>query len=146
MAVKSVLGGKSVEEKKEEYPWKKKKGMGTPLAEYSEAGPFTCASCWYLISTEPREDPHGQCSEPHMLADPDTKKVKRGGKTLAVVNKQFGCCRFIDPVKLEPPKPEFLFAGDREEEAEEHEEMNEGETVEESPEAEKKEEEEENED
>ncbi len=125
MAVKDILGSKSKEAKKGEYPWKKKQGMGTPVAEYSEAGPFVCRSCWYLKSTEPRKDAKGYCNEPHMLADPDTKKVKLDKQTFAVVNKDFGCCRFIDPVKPAVPKPEFLFVGDPEEESEEHEEMTE---------------------
>lgn len=126
MLVKNVLGSKAVEKKKKEYPWSKKRGMGTSVSEYSEAGPFACRSCWYLISMEPRKDPEGYCNEPHMLKDPDTEKIKKDGKTFAIVNKERGCCRFIDIVKPSEPKKEFIFAGDPEEEAEEHEEMNEG--------------------
>lgn len=119
--VKNILGSKSDDEK----PEVKKRGMGTPLAEYSEAGPFSCAACWYLMSTEPRKDPQGFCDEPHMLRDPKTEKAVVGGTTFAVVDKHHGCCRFIDPVKPTGPREEFVFAGDSEEESEEHHEMSE---------------------
>lgn len=120
MAVKNILGGK-----KDEYPWKKEEGMGTELAEYSEAGPFNCAGCWYLQSTEPRKDPKGLCNEPHMIKDPETDKVTTGGKTFAIVDKVHGCCRFIDPVKHSKVNEKFVFAGDLEEESEEHHELSE---------------------
>jgi hypothetical protein len=126
MAAKDVLGSKSIEKKKTEYPWKKTKGMGTPTAEYSESGPFSCGVCWYLKCSEPRKDPEGLCNEPHMLHDPDTEKTVVDGKPYAVVNKYMGCCRFIDPVDIGERKKEFVFAGDPEEESEEHEEMAEG--------------------
>ncbi len=117
--VKNVLGSKA------EYPWKKTQGMGTPLAEYSEAGPFSCGQCWYLQSAEPRKDPQGLCNEPHMLRDPKTEKTEEDGKTFAVVDKHHGCCRFIDPVKPTEPRAKFVFAGDSAEESEEHHEMSE---------------------
>jgi len=120
MAVKNILGGK-----KDKYPWKKEEGMGTPLAEYSEAGPFNCAGCWYLQSVEPRKEPKGLCNEPHMLKDPETDKVTVGGTTFAIVDKVHGCCRFIDPVKHCSVNEKFVFAGDPEEESEEHHEMSE---------------------
>lgn len=124
--VKSVLGSKA--DKKNEYPWKKTQGMGTPVAEYSEAGPFSCGSCWYLQSMEPRKDPQGFCNEPHMLRDPKTEKIVLGDdQTFAVVDKHHGCCRFIDPVKPTEPNEKFVFAGDPEEESEEHHEMSEDE-------------------
>jgi hypothetical protein len=126
MSVKNVLGGKTLKEKKLEYPWSKEQGMGTPLAEYSESGPFSCSVCWYLKCAEPRKDPEGLCNEPHMLHDPDTKKQVVKGQPYATVNKYFGCCRFIDPVDTGEPKKEFVFAGEPEEESEEHEEMAEG--------------------
>jgi hypothetical protein len=112
--VKNVLGSKD----KEDAP--QKHGMGTPVAEYSEAGPFSCGQCWYLQSTEPRKNPQGLCNEPHMLRDPKTEKTDVDGTTFAVVDKVHGCCRFIDPVKPTEPREEFVFAGDSEEEAEEH--------------------------
>lgn len=118
--VKNVLGSK-----KSEYPWKKTQGMGTPVAEYSEAGPFSCGQCWYLQSMEPRKEPQGFCNEPHMLRDPKTEKLTVGDKTFAVVDKHHGCCRFIDPVKPTEPREKFVFAGDSEEESEEHHEMSE---------------------
>jgi hypothetical protein len=114
--VGKILGGKA---KSTDQP-KETGGMGTPVAEYSEAGPFSCGMCWYLQSQEPRQDPLGLCNEPHMLRDPKTEKTKEGGKTFAVVDKVHGCCRFIDPVKPTEPREEFVFAGDSEEEAEEH--------------------------
>ena len=115
-AAGKVLGGK---EKKSDQP-KETGGMGTPVAEYSEAGPFSCGMCWYLQSQEPRQDPLGLCNEPHMLRDPKTEKTTEGGTTFAIVDKVHGCCRFIDPVKPTEPREEFVFAGDSEEEAEEH--------------------------
>jgi hypothetical protein len=118
MAVKDVLGSQN-ENNKPEY---KKRGMGTPTAEYSEAGPFSCGSCWYLQSMEPRKEPQGLCNEPHMLRDPKTEKMTAGAQTFAVVDKVHGCCRFIDPVKPTEPKEKFVFAGDSEAEFEEHEE------------------------
>lgn len=113
--VKKVLG--SAKDKKAS---KETGGMGTPVAEYSEAGPFSCGQCWYLQSMEPRKDPKGFCNEPHMLRDPKTAKVTVGDTTFAIVDKVHGCCRFIDPVKPTEPDEKFVFAGDSHEEAEEH--------------------------
>lgn len=114
MKAKEVLGSKK---EKEDI---KSRGMGTRTAEYSEAGPFSCMNCWYLDSTEPRSEAKGHCNEAHMLRDPEVEKEKVGGKKLAVVNKFYGCCRFIDPVVPRDRKNKFVFAGDPEEEAEEH--------------------------
>jgi hypothetical protein len=94
--------------------------MGTRIAEYSEAGPFSCMNCWYLQSVEPKKESHGLCSEEHMLRDPEVKKKTSGGKKLAVVNKFFGCCRYVDPVVNGDRNKKFVFAGSPEEEAKEH--------------------------
>ena len=93
------------------------KGMGTPLAEYGEDGPYHCINCWYLSSLEPRGEPLGRCTEPHMLRDPKTKKDEQG---MAIVNKMHGCCRWVDPVKCEGVDPDFVFANDSDKEEEEH--------------------------
>src|SRR6266436_1587779 len=115
MAVKDLLGSK-LDDESAEY---KQKGMGTPVAEYSESGPFSCLNCWYLKSTEPRKETHGLCSEPHMLKDPAVKKVSVDEKSYAIVNKFFGCCRYVDPVDPGERSEEFTFVGDSEEESEE---------------------------
>jgi hypothetical protein len=92
-------------------------GMGTPVAEYAEDGPYHCMDCWYLASQEPRAEPRGRCNEPHMLKDP---KVKKDAQGMAIVHKQRGCCRFVDPVKHEPVDKDFVFAKDSKEEEKEH--------------------------
>jgi hypothetical protein len=123
MPVKTILGarpGPAIDEDPDEYPWKKKHGMGTKLAEYSASGPFYCALCWYLKSIEPRKDAEGLCSEPHMIDDPETKKSKIGKTPYAVVDKWRGCCRFIDPVARGERDKDFVYEGDPEEESEEH--------------------------
>jgi hypothetical protein len=126
MAVKDVLGGKTVEEKKKSYPWLKKKAMASAIAEYTEVTPRACIACWYLISAEPRKDPEGLCNLPQMLSDPDTKKKTVNGKQYAIVSKFLGSCRFLDPVDPGKPKKAFVVRGEAEEEYHEHEEMNEG--------------------
>lgn len=117
--IKNILGSKSDDEKPAEY---KKRGMGTRTAEYSEAGPFSCAYCWYLVSLEPKEEATGLCSESHMLADSDTHKTEENGKLFAVVNKFYGCCRYVDPVDKGEPTKKFVFQGNPQEESEEHSE------------------------
>ena len=93
------------------------KGMGTSLAEYGEDGPYHCMDCWYLSSREPRSEPLGRCNEPHMMKDEKTKKDETG---LAIVNKEHGCCRFVDPVKCEGVDPDFVTANDSKKEEKEH--------------------------
>jgi len=93
------------------------KGMGTPVAEYGEDGPYHCINCWYLQNLEPRGEPLGRCNEPHMMKDPKTKKDESG---LAIVNKKYGCCRYVDPVKCEGVDEKFVFAHDSDKEEKEH--------------------------
>jgi hypothetical protein len=92
-------------------------GMGTPVAEYGEDGPYHCINCWYLASAEPRGEPLGRCNESHMLKDPKVKKDEQG---MAIVNKMLGCCRFVDPIKCEGADKDFVFAKDSKEEEKEH--------------------------
>jgi hypothetical protein len=100
----------------------KENGMGTPIAEYAEDGPYHCQDCWFLKSREPKSEARGSCNEPHMLIDPKTIKIRdMGGKVIAAsVHKEFGCCRFVDPVKPGAREDNFVFAKNPEEEAEEH--------------------------
>jgi hypothetical protein len=104
------------------FPEIKEKGMGTPLAEYAEDGPYHCQDCWFLKSREPKSEARGMCNEPHMLADPETIKIRDAeGKIVAVsVHKEFGCCRFVDPVKPGARDDNFIFANNPKEESEEH--------------------------
>lgn len=92
-------------------------GMGTPVAEYGEDGPYHCSNCWFLQNLEPRGEPLGRCNEPHMLKDPKVKKDEHG---LAIVNKRLGCCRFVDPVRCEGSDKDFVFAKPSKEEEKEH--------------------------
>ena len=68
-------------------------GIGTPLAEYAETGPYHCENCVFVIL---RNKAHtvGLCSEKHMLKDQKTTKNSKG---LAVVKLITGCCRFVKP-------------------------------------------------
>lgn len=108
--VRDVLGGDS-------------DPKGTAIAEYAEDGPYHCMDCWYLKSRDPRSNPLGYCNEPHMLKDPKTQKAEIGGAKVAVVNKQRGCCRFVDPVQPGDARRKFIYADDLDEEAEEHDEV-----------------------
>lgn len=67
-------------------------GIGTPIAGYSEEGPFHCDDCIFIVKRS--EDGRGLCKETHMKADPKVKKNKKG---LAIVKLQTGCCEYVDP-------------------------------------------------
>jgi hypothetical protein len=111
------LHAAALESEEVEASGEMEKGMGTPLAEYSEDGPFSCMDCWYLQNREPRSEPKGRCNEPHMMKDPKTKKDDTG---LAIVNKRHGCCRWVDPVKCEGVDEDFVVANDSKKEEKEH--------------------------
>jgi len=114
MAVKHVLGSKPKEKAD------KKKGEGTSVAEYSEGGPYSCFACWYLKSVEPRKETHGLCTEPHMLRDPEVKKVTIEDDTYAVVQKYLGCCRYVDAIDPGERNEDFTSDESSEDEAAEH--------------------------
>lgn len=74
-------------------PSKKTKTMGTPIAEYSEEGPFHCEDC---ILQKPISDKRGACKEPHVLTDMKKGLIKKDKKSgLAEINLEHGCCRWI---------------------------------------------------
>lgn len=67
-------------------------GIGTPVAGYSEKGPFSCGNCRFL--KKKNKQGLGLCNEEHMKADPKVKKWKNG---MAIVKVETGCCEYVDP-------------------------------------------------
>jgi len=73
------------------------RGIGTPVAEYSELGPFHCEDCVFAVGKT--NDDEGLCNEKHMLKDNKVKTHKESG--LKIVNLETGCCRFVKPPEKE---------------------------------------------
>lgn len=89
---KEILGGKSG------------RGMGTPLAEYDETGPYHCEDCHFLKGRNNGKDSifrdakgKGRCDERHMIKDPKTVKDSQGRP---IVDIEKGCCRFVNNKNL----------------------------------------------
>jgi hypothetical protein len=79
------------------------RGIGTPVAEYATSGPYSCQNCHFLKGRNNGKDKiyedsdgEGRCDERHMKKDP---KVKHDSDGLAIVNIEYGCCRFVSPMK-----------------------------------------------
>lgn len=87
MAAKDRLGS--------QFP--KAHGIGTPIAGYSEEGPFHCEDCIYMSRPQ---NGRGLCKEKHVLADMKKGKVKKDEKSgLASINLEHGCCEYVKPPK-----------------------------------------------
>lgn len=88
MAAKEILG-KSLP---------KAHGIGTPIAGYSELGPFHCEDCIFKSKGPDKE--HGLCHEKHVLADVKRGKIKKDEISgLAIVHLERGCCEYVKPPK-----------------------------------------------
>lgn len=80
----------------------------TELAGYAEKGPYNCHICEYLKGAKQGnifrdENGKGRCSQSVMISDPDVMKDKNG---LPIVNIEFGCCEFVDPLEKEETEKE----------------------------------------
>lgn len=90
MAAKNPLG------KESGY---KENGLGTPVAEYSEEGPFHCEDCIFQKPGKPDKD-HGLCREKHVLKDMRTGRIAKDKESgLAIIKLETGCCRWVRPPK-----------------------------------------------
>jgi hypothetical protein len=69
---------------------------GTKATKYSPAteGPFRCDRCVHFMSTQG----HNLCQHKDVVKDPQIKKVKLNGETLAVVDRG-GCCEYFRGVR-----------------------------------------------
>jgi hypothetical protein len=80
----------------------------TKLAGYAESGPYNCHMCEYLKGAEQGnifrdENGMGRCNQSVMIADSEVKKDKNG---LPIVNIEFGCCEFVEPLEKEEKEKE----------------------------------------
>ena len=80
----------------------------TDLAGYAENGPYNCHMCEYLRGAKEGnifrdEKGMGRCKQSVMIADPDVEKDKNG---LPIVNVEFGCCEFVEPLEKKSKEKE----------------------------------------